>query len=126
MSGALSGSISVLDGSIVPTPASGSPSDPKHRSILLNRSTSHYPDYQPQAAEDIESVRRSSRNGSVSPGRVYHSSSRARSAGLRFDTLSKICEVLNCQPSALLEFRDDGDAMGRAPARACLEQTAPR
>jgi putative transcriptional regulator len=30
--------------------------------------------------------------------------------GVRFDTLSKICEVLNCQPSDLLEYRPDGDA----------------
>ena len=29
--------------------------------------------------------------------------------GVRFDTLNKICEVLNCQPGDLLEFRaDDG------------------
>jgi putative transcriptional regulator len=30
--------------------------------------------------------------------------------GVRFDTLSKICEVLNCQPGDLLEYRADGDA----------------
>jgi putative transcriptional regulator len=30
--------------------------------------------------------------------------------GVRFDTLSKICEVLNCQPGDLLEYRPDGDA----------------
>jgi putative transcriptional regulator len=28
--------------------------------------------------------------------------------GVRFDTLSKICEVLNCQPGDLLEYRADG------------------
>ena len=27
--------------------------------------------------------------------------------GVRFDTLNKICEVLNCQPGHLLEYRDD-------------------
>jgi putative transcriptional regulator len=32
--------------------------------------------------------------------------------GVRFDTLSRICEVLNCQPGDLLEYRaDDGDAV---------------
>jgi putative transcriptional regulator len=30
--------------------------------------------------------------------------------GVRFETLSKICEVLNCQPGDLLEYRADGDA----------------
>lgn len=33
--------------------------------------------------------------------------------GVRFDTLSKICEMLECQPGDILEFdasqRDDGD-----------------
>ena len=28
--------------------------------------------------------------------------------GVRFDTLSKICEVLNCQPGDLLEYVADG------------------
>ena len=28
--------------------------------------------------------------------------------GVRFDTLNKICEVLNCQPGDLLEYRADG------------------
>jgi putative transcriptional regulator len=28
--------------------------------------------------------------------------------GVRFETLSKICEVLNCQPGDLLEYRADG------------------
>jgi putative transcriptional regulator len=27
---------------------------------------------------------------------------------VRFDTLNKICEVLNCQPGDLLEYRADG------------------
>jgi putative transcriptional regulator len=31
--------------------------------------------------------------------------------GVRFDTLSKICEVLNCQPGDLLEFRPEASAM---------------
>jgi putative transcriptional regulator len=31
--------------------------------------------------------------------------------GVRFDTLSKICEVLNCQPGDLLEFRPETSAM---------------
>jgi putative transcriptional regulator len=30
--------------------------------------------------------------------------------GVRFDTLSKICEVLNCQPGDLLEYRPDSDS----------------
>ena len=30
--------------------------------------------------------------------------------GVRFDTLSKICDVLNCQPGDLLEHRPDGSA----------------
>ena len=28
--------------------------------------------------------------------------------GVRFDTLSRICEVLNCQPGDLLEYVADG------------------
>jgi putative transcriptional regulator len=32
--------------------------------------------------------------------------------GVRFETLSKICEALNCQPGDLLEYRaEDGNAM---------------
>ena len=27
--------------------------------------------------------------------------------GVRFDTLEKICEVLQCQPGDILEYRDD-------------------
>ena len=30
--------------------------------------------------------------------------------GVRFETLSKICDVLNCQPGDLLEYRAEGDA----------------
>jgi len=31
--------------------------------------------------------------------------------GVRFDTLSRICEVLDCQPGDLLEYRADSDAI---------------
>ena len=31
--------------------------------------------------------------------------------GVRFDTLSKICDVLNCQPGDLLEYRPDDDTI---------------
>jgi putative transcriptional regulator len=40
--------------------------------------------------------------------------------GVRFDTLAKICEVLDCQPGELLEYRADEEdtaAAGR-PDRA--------
>jgi putative transcriptional regulator len=30
--------------------------------------------------------------------------------GVRFDTLGKICQVLECQPGDLLEYRADDDA----------------
>jgi putative transcriptional regulator len=30
--------------------------------------------------------------------------------GVRFDTLGAICEVLQCQPGDLLEFKPDADA----------------
>ena len=29
--------------------------------------------------------------------------------GVRFETLARICEVLECQPGELLEFRPDSD-----------------
>lgn len=29
--------------------------------------------------------------------------------GVRFDTLERICEVLNCQPGDILEYRELGD-----------------
>jgi len=35
--------------------------------------------------------------------------------GVRFDTLSKICEVLNCQPGDLLEYRADDMSGDREP-----------
>lgn len=31
-----------------------------------------------------------------------------RVRGVRFETLQKICEVLQCQPGDLLEYRPDG------------------
>jgi putative transcriptional regulator len=33
-----------------------------------------------------------------------------RVKGVRFETLAKICEVLECQPADLLEYRKDGEA----------------
>jgi putative transcriptional regulator len=33
-----------------------------------------------------------------------------RVKGVRFETLAKICEVLDCQPADLLEYRKDGEA----------------
>jgi putative transcriptional regulator len=30
--------------------------------------------------------------------------------GVRFDTLEKICEILQCQPGDILEYRPDGGA----------------
>jgi putative transcriptional regulator len=33
-----------------------------------------------------------------------------RVKGVRFETLAKICEVLDCQPADLLEYRQDADA----------------
>jgi putative transcriptional regulator len=44
--------------------------------------------------------------------------------GVRFDTLSKICEVLNCQPGDLLEYRADGDAAAGGNATAALARRA--
>jgi putative transcriptional regulator len=39
--------------------------------------------------------------------------------GMRFDTLAKICEVLDCQPGELLEYRaDEGAATAGRPGRA--------
>ncbi|MDF3837430.1 helix-turn-helix transcriptional regulator [Cupriavidus basilensis] len=34
--------------------------------------------------------------------------------GIRFDTLEKICEALNCQPGDLLEYRADAPADDQA------------
>ena len=33
--------------------------------------------------------------------------------GVRFDTLAKICEVLDCQPGDLLEYRPDDEEDAR-------------
>jgi len=33
---------------------------------------------------------------------------RGESAGIRFDTLARLCEVLNCGPGDLLALEDDG------------------
>jgi putative transcriptional regulator len=44
--------------------------------------------------------------------------------GVRFDTLSKICEVLNCQPGDLLEYRADGNAMAGEPHSETLARRA--
>jgi len=33
-----------------------------------------------------------------------------RVKGVRFETLAKICEVLDCQPADLLEYRKDAGA----------------
>jgi putative transcriptional regulator len=30
--------------------------------------------------------------------------------GVRFDTLARICDALDCQPGDLLEYRPDGEA----------------
>jgi putative transcriptional regulator len=46
--------------------------------------------------------------------------------GVRFDTLEKICDVLQCQPGDILEYRGDGvDAAEpqRVPAQAALGRT---
>ena len=34
--------------------------------------------------------------------------------GIRFDTLEKICEILECQPGDILEYRPDDGAAGLA------------
>lgn len=31
-----------------------------------------------------------------------------KARGIRFETLNKICQVLECQPSDILEYRKDG------------------
>ena len=38
--------------------------------------------------------------------------------GMRFDTLAKICAVLDCQPGDLLEYRADAEAPGRSASTA--------
>jgi putative transcriptional regulator len=43
--------------------------------------------------------------------------------GVRFDTLSKICEVLDCQPGDLLEYRaDDGTASDDSEPRTMMRR----
>jgi putative transcriptional regulator len=44
--------------------------------------------------------------------------------GVRFDTLSKICDVLNCQPGDLLEYRADGDAAAGTDDSTALARRA--
>jgi putative transcriptional regulator len=38
--------------------------------------------------------------------------------GMRFDTLAKICAVLDCQPGDLLEYRAADEAPGRKSSAA--------
>lgn len=33
--------------------------------------------------------------------------------GIRFETLNKICKVLDCQPGDILEYREDEDINGQ-------------
>jgi putative transcriptional regulator len=40
--------------------------------------------------------------------------------GVRFDTLSKICHVLDCQPGDLLEYRAASDASAAENGTAAL------
>jgi len=44
--------------------------------------------------------------------------------GVRFETLSKICEVLNCQPGDVLEYRPDSDAVAGENATTALARRA--
>jgi putative transcriptional regulator len=39
-----------------------------------------------------------------------------RVKGVRFETLDKICDALNCQPGDLLEYRDSRSAGSSSPA----------
>jgi putative transcriptional regulator len=34
--------------------------------------------------------------------------------GMRFDTLARICAVLDCQPGDILEYRGDAQELGQA------------
>ena len=34
--------------------------------------------------------------------------------GVRFDTLARICEALNCQPGDILEYRDEDEGTAAA------------
>ncbi len=38
--------------------------------------------------------------------------------GVRFDTLARICEVLDCQPGDILEYRDNTTEVTQPLARA--------
>lgn len=38
--------------------------------------------------------------------------------GVRFDTLARICEVLDCQPGDILEYRDNTTEVAQPLARA--------
>jgi putative transcriptional regulator len=38
--------------------------------------------------------------------------------GMRFDTLARICAVLDCQPGDILEYRDDAPELGQAVRKA--------
>ena len=47
--------------------------------------------------------------------------------GIRFETLAKICEVLDCQPGDLLEALPEGEAWGGvSPAASVMRRRAPR
>ncbi len=37
--------------------------------------------------------------------------------GVRFDTLEKICEILDCQPGDILEYRPSADTPASIPRR---------
>lgn len=37
-----------------------------------------------------------------------------RAKAIRFSTLEKLCEVLDCQPGDLFEFRGEGDGAARS------------
>jgi putative transcriptional regulator len=38
--------------------------------------------------------------------------------GIRFDTLARICAVLDCQPGDILEYRSDAHELGPAVRKA--------
>jgi putative transcriptional regulator len=44
--------------------------------------------------------------------------------GVRFDTLGKICEILDCQPGDLLEYRPDDGTMSGATEPKMLARRA--
>jgi putative transcriptional regulator len=41
----------------------------------------------------------------------------AKVRGVRFDTLERICAVLDCQPGDILEFRQDADVSAQPSRR---------